>query len=144
MIESPDASNLVVAEMPVTDVVEFLENGAFGRSAWDDFGFTHNEAGDLRSTTSQVEMLRKWSPAQRATHLMRPVGPVLLVTSRTDDRVEPDQSRGMARALQARPDMAERVYLHEEPTGGHTVNVAATVATFIASSLGIAELRPMV
>ena len=39
--------------------------------------------------------------------------------------------------------MAERVYLHEEPTGGHTAATAATVATFIAQKLHITELLPM-
>jgi prolyl oligopeptidase len=142
MIISPDAFNLFVAEMPVTDVVEFLENGAFGRSAWDDFGFTHNPAGDLRSTTSQVDALKGWSPAARVGDLVAPIAPVLLITSETDDRVEPEQSRQMALAL-ARRGMAEQVYLREEPTGGHTAPTSAAVATFIASNFVITELQHM-
>ena len=142
MIISPDAFNLFVAEMPVTDVVEFLENGAFGRSAWDDFGFTHNPAGDLRSTTSQVDALKGWSPAARVGDLVVPIAPVLLITSETDDRVEPEQSRQMALAL-ARRGMAEQVYLREEPTGGHTAPTAAAVATFIANNFVITELQHM-
>jgi prolyl oligopeptidase len=143
MIESADTCNLFVAEMPVTNVAEFLRDGAFGRSAWDDFGFAHNPTGDLRSTTDQFETLKNWSPIQRVKHLVRPIAPVLLVTSRTDDRVEPDQSRRMALALQACPGMADLVYLREESTGGHTAPTAATVATFIASKFDITELQHM-
>ena len=54
--------DLFVAEMPVSDVVEFLENGVFGRSAWDDFGFPHNAAGDLQKTNAGIDALKRWSP----------------------------------------------------------------------------------
>src|SRR5262249_8759344 len=39
MVKYAEYFDLFVAEMPITDVREFLEHGVFGRSAWDDFGF---------------------------------------------------------------------------------------------------------
>src|SRR4030095_15009814 len=89
MATFPKDFDLFVAEMPVSDVVEFLENGVFGRSAWDDFGFPHNVAGDLRKTPKEIDALKSWSPKQQGLELVKPV---LIVTAEADERVEPTQA----------------------------------------------------
>ena len=69
MVASPDDFDLFVAEMPVTNVLAFLENGPFGRSAWDDFGLAHNADGDLQTTPEAIKTLESWSPVQNASKL---------------------------------------------------------------------------
>jgi prolyl oligopeptidase len=138
MARFPKAFDLFVAEMPVSDVVEFLENGVFGRSAWDDFGFAHNAAGDLRRAPGEIGVLKRWSPRQRAVELVKPV---LIVTAETDERVEPAQAYAMAVALDQRADRS-LVFLRVEPTGGHEASTAVDVLTFIARHFGI-ELSPL-
>jgi hypothetical protein len=47
----------------------------------------------------------------------------------------------MALALQQQPGMGDRVYLREEPMGGHGASTAVGVATFIARRFNIEALR---
>jgi len=130
--------DLFVAEMPVGDVLGFLEKGEFGRSAWDDFGFTHNAAGDLRRTPEELEILKKWAPTAKAFELRNPL---LIVTAANDDRVEPSQSYEMAMALHRRD--SDLVFLRTEPGGGHEAVTAADVLTFMAEKLRIDMPDPL-
>jgi prolyl oligopeptidase len=130
--------DLFVAEMPVGDVLGFLENGEFGRSAWDDFGFAHSAAGDLRRTPQELEILKKWAPTTTAFELPKPL---LIVTAANDDRVEPSQAHEMAMALH-RPD-SKLVFLRTVPDGGHAAATAADVLTFIAGNLRIELSDPL-
>jgi prolyl oligopeptidase len=140
MAKSPKAFDLFVAEMPVSDVVEFLENGVFGRSAWDDFGFAHNAAGDLRKTPAEIEMLKRWSPRQKGVELVKPV---LILTADTDERVEPAQAYGMAVALHQRAGNGQVFLRVESSDDGHAASTAVDVLTFIARHFGIEALSPL-
>ena len=120
------------------DVVEFLENGVFGRSAWDDFGFPHNVAGDLRKTPKEIDALKSWSPNQKGLELFKPV---LILTAEADERVEPAQAYAMAVALNQRA--ANLVFLQEEPNDGHAASTAVDVLTFIARHFDIKALSPL-
>jgi prolyl oligopeptidase len=139
MAKAPKAFDLFVAEMPVSDVEEFLENGVFGRSAWDDFGFAHNSAGDLRKTPEAIEALKRWSPNQKAFDLVKPV---LILTAEADERVEPAQAYAMAVALNQRAN-SSLVFLREEPNDGHAAFTAVDVLTLIATHFGIEALSPL-
>jgi prolyl oligopeptidase len=121
--------DLFVAEMPVGDVLEFLENGEFGRSAWDDFGFAHNAAGDLRRTPQELEVLKAWAPTAKAFALQKPL---LIVTAANDERVEPRQAHEMAVALH-RP--GSRLVFFSTVPGGHGAATAGNVLTFIVAQL---------
>ena len=136
---SPKAFDLFVAEMPVSDVVEFLKNGVFGRSAWDDFGFAHNVAGDLRKTPEEIKALKRWSPNQKGLELVKPV---LILTAEADERVEPAQAYAMAVALNEQADSG-LIFLREEPNDGHAASTAVDVLTFIATHFGIKALSPL-
>jgi prolyl oligopeptidase len=139
MARFPKDFDLYVAEMPVSDVLEFLAHGAFGRSAWDDFGFAHNAAGDLRTTSGDIDMLRSWSPVQNVSEQVRPV---LVLTAERDERVEPVQAYAMALALQARAGTGQ-VFLQVEPNDGHGASTAVDALTFIARHLDIRTLSPL-
>jgi prolyl oligopeptidase len=140
MVEFPKDFDLFVAEMPVSNTLEFLENGVFGRSAWDDFGFAHNGVGDLRRTDEAIETLRSWSPSRKS---FEPITPVLLVTAETDERVEPAQAYAMAVSL-ARGDVDNQpVFLQVEQSDGHEALTTVGVLTFIARHFEIKTLDSM-
>jgi prolyl oligopeptidase len=139
MVEFPKDFDLFVAEMPVSNTLEFLENGVFGRSAWDDFGFAHNRVGDLRRTDEAIETLQSWSPSRKS---FEPINPVLVVTAETDERVEPAQAYAMAVAL-ARGDVRRPVFLQVEQNDGHAALTTAGVLTFIARHFDIKALDPL-
>ena len=121
----------------------FVETGAFGRSAWDDFGFPHNGGGDLLKTRGAIEALESWSPLQHIEKLEEPLKPVLILTSDTDERVEPDHAYDMTRALQQRFGDAP-VYLWVEPEKGHTAPTEDKELAFVAKHFKINALRPIV
>src|SRR5262245_4141671 len=142
MVEFPKDFDLFVAEMPVSNVLEFLENGVFGRSAWDDFGFAHNAVGDLCNTAGAIEILESWSPLPERVKHAKIVNPVLVVTAETDERVEPGQAYAMAVAL-GRADITKPVFLQVEQNGGHEALTSAAVVTFIARCFDIKALRKL-
>jgi prolyl oligopeptidase PreP (S9A serine peptidase family) len=136
MAQAQADAELFVAQMPVSDVPEFLDNGVFGRSAWDDFGFPHNRAGDLLTTADAMDIVKRWSPLQNIPRLTKPL---LLVTADKDERVEPaTQVDEMALALQ---DVQAPVYLHVQPGLGHDAPVDGAELAFIARHLGIGALH---
>lgn len=131
--------DLVVASLPVTDIIHFLENGVFGKSAWDDFGLAHNEAGDLVKASEEIAVLKSWSPIEpdNLARLQEPIQPILMLTSDTDDRVEPEHAYVMTRALRER-FMNAPVYLWAEQGIGHrVVGMEDKEITFIAAHFDI-------
>ncbi len=146
MVEAPQAIDLFVAEMPVSDPPGFLENGVFGRSAWDDFGFRHNAAGDLQQSPQDMEVLQAWSPAHHVAELRSRqmlLKPLLLATGRLDDRVEPYQTYGMAAELQEHYGPDAPVFLAERSDEAHSARTHVDVLTFIAAQLNIRQLTPL-
>ena len=73
MVQCQADADLFVAQMPVSDVPEFLDDGVFGRSAWDDFGFHHNRVGDLLPTGDGIDTVKRWSPRQNIARLAKPL-----------------------------------------------------------------------
>jgi prolyl oligopeptidase len=144
MVRSQADVDLFVAQMPVSDIPEFLDNGLFGRSAWDDFGFPHNASGDLGPTGDRIEILKGWSPRQHIAELPSPIKPVLLVTGGLDERVEPTtQVCDMALALQAQCGVNAPVHLHVQEGSGHEAAVDGADLTFIAKVLGLQAPKPI-
>jgi prolyl oligopeptidase len=143
MVRFPDEFGLFVPAMAVSDVVRFLQNGRFGRYAWDDFGLPHDASGNLVVTRKDIETLKSWSPMQNLAKLEAPLKPTLLVTADGDERVEPDHAYAMVDALQARFGMDAPVYLWVEPNSGHYALTGVDELTFIAKQFGIRTLEPL-
>jgi prolyl oligopeptidase len=144
MIHSQKDFDLLVPVMPVSDVIRFLESGLFGRHAWDDFGLTHDKAGNLLRTRKEIEMLKSWSPMQNIEKLQAPIRPIIALTADTDERVEPDHAYLMTLALQARFGDRAPVYLWVQPNGGHAASTEVDELTFIAKQFDVKALKPLV